>query len=644
MSGLSRACRVLAEAVAVSVVAVATAVVTPASAATIPVTCPGPPTLQAAIDGATSGDTIEIAPAICAENIVIGKDLTITGGGAGSTILDGGFVGPVVTIDPGATVTIVGVTIRSGSSTNGGGVVNHGTLTIASSTVSQNAASEDGAAIYNNGGSLTLTRTLVADNVAQRSGGGIHSIGATGNVTLTDSEVAGNVAVQEHGGGLYVSDGTAILSNSTVNANTAGNDGGGVYAVGTGSLSLTNVTISGNDGGPDGLGQGGGIFVRNPTLALTNATIFDNDAFRGGGLWSQGGITSLFATILTGNRATSEIAPNPDCGQFGAVTITSSGFNLVGETAPSDCAYTSEASDLVGVDPRLGPLLDAGGPLTHALLIGSPARDAVTAGCPPPATDARGVSRPQGAACDIGAFEAGSSEPNSVGLVDPVNMEWHLLDPLGNETSFFYGAPGDVPIVGDWDCDGTDTPGAYRQADGFVYLRNSNSTGVGEIRFFLGIAGDVPLAGDFDGDGCDTVSVYRPSQGRVFIADTLGENDGFFVADFDYYFGIPGDKPYVGDYDGDDVDTIGLHREATGLVYFLNRHETAFADSEFFYGIPADRLVAADWTVDGNDSVAVFRPADQTFYFRFANSLGFADDTLIFGESDWLPVAGAFGL
>jgi hypothetical protein len=51
------------------------------------------------------------------------------------------------------------------------------------------------------------------------------------------------------------------------------------------------------------------------------------------------------------------------------------------------------------------------------------------------------------------------------------------------------------------------------------------------------------LRGNFDGDGCDTLSIYRPAEGRVYISDTLGSNGGFFVADFNYYFGNPGDKP-----------------------------------------------------------------------------------------------------
>lgn len=233
---------------------------------------------------------------------------------------------------------------------------------------------------------------------------------------------------------------------------------------------------------------------------------------------------------------------------------------------------------------------------------------------------------------------------HTVGMVNPDHGLWRLLDEVGDEHSFYFGAPRDIPMMGDWDCDGDETPGLYRQSDGYVYLRNSNDTGPGEIRFTLGIPGDIPLAGDFNGDGCDTVAVYRPHEGHVYMTNVLGENEGFFVAEYDYFFGDPGDKPFVGDFDGDGVETVGLHRESTGFVYFRQTHTTGIADSEFFFGIPNDRIMAGDWDANYTDTVAIFRPGDQTLYFRNSNTLGVADETLEWGISTWLPVAGEFGL
>lgn len=249
----------------------------------------------------------------------------------------------------------------------------------------------------------------------------------------------------------------------------------------------------------------------------------------------------------------------------------------------------------------------------------------------------------------LGASAAALAQEGSIGIVDTASGEWYLRDPSnGATTRFFYGNPGDVPMVGDWDGDGDETPGLYRQSDGFVYLRNSNSQGVADIRFFFGNPGDIPLAGDFDGDGSDTVSIYRPSEGRVFIINALGANDGGLgAADFSYFFGNPGDKPYVGDFDQDGIDEVGLHRESTGLVYFRFTHTQGAADSQFIFGDPGDKVVAAEWAgrgTHGPETVGLFRPSNCTSYLRHTNTQGIADETLIYGVPSGLPVAGDFGV
>src|SRR5690606_7006065 len=72
---------------------------------------------------------------------------------------------------------------------------------------------------------------------------------------------------------------------------------------------------------------------------------------------------------------------------------------------------------------------------------------------------------------------------DSVGAFDPNTGQWHLRDSAGEETSFYFGAPGDVPLAGDWDGDGVDTVGVYRPSNQTVYLRNTNTTGLAEVTF-----------------------------------------------------------------------------------------------------------------------------------------------------------------
>jgi len=233
---------------------------------------------------------------------------------------------------------------------------------------------------------------------------------------------------------------------------------------------------------------------------------------------------------------------------------------------------------------------------------------------------------------------------DTVGLADPTTGIWSLRTEDGLTHSFYFGNPGDFPFAGDWDCDGVDTPGLYRQSDGYVYLRNSNDQGNAHVSFFFGNPGDIPIAGDFNGDGCDTVSVYRPSQSRVFIINKLGGADaGLGAAELDYYFGNPGDAPFTGDFDNDNTDTIGLYRQTSGLMYFRNSHTQGNAEFEFFFGNPGDRFVGGDWTDDGTDTPGVFRPSQSTFYLKYTNTQGNADAQFGYGSSSMLPVAGNWG-
>ena len=231
---------------------------------------------------------------------------------------------------------------------------------------------------------------------------------------------------------------------------------------------------------------------------------------------------------------------------------------------------------------------------------------------------------------------------DQLGLIDRESGRWLLRRDSGQVVEFFFGGQGDTPLVGDWDCDGYDTPGVFRPSDASVHLTDDLVVGPASHHYLLGLAGDIPLAGDFDNDGCDTVSVYRPSTGEVFVVDELGEGANPVRVSTAYFFGDPGDVPFVGDFNGDGSETIGLYRPSSGYVYVRDEHLTGLADNEFYFGDPGDRLVAGNWTDGPVDTVAVYRPKDQSFYLRYTNDQGFADEVLAFGEPDWVPIAGVF--
>ncbi len=237
--------------------------------------------------------------------------------------------------------------------------------------------------------------------------------------------------------------------------------------------------------------------------------------------------------------------------------------------------------------------------------------------------------------------------PDTVGLVDISQGKWYLTNSSGVVTSFFYGNPGDLPISGDWDGNGTSTPGLYRQSDGFFYARNSNSVGVADDECFAGDPSDIPIVGDWDGDGDDNLGIYRPSEQMFYLFTITCTGSPMGAAQISLGFGNPGDKPVAGDWDGDGIDEIGLHRESTGLFYWRNSLDTGVADGSIIYGDPNDRFVAGDWgVVDVVGTPAIFRPSDLTFYFRHTLTQGNADSSFLFPGSGtgWLPVAGKFGL
>jgi PKD repeat protein len=256
------------------------------------------------------------------------------------------------------------------------------------------------------GSSLDLDAVVITGNEGITSGGGITADQAS--VTVLNSTIAFNTGGMATGG-IHSSGGSLIVDRSTVAFNTS-DFVGGINISGT--ALIVNSTVSGNI--VTGFVGGGIASFSSDLVEIKNSTIAGNTAVtEGGGLWrGAAGPIEITNSIIGGNEA----AVGPDC--FG--TIVSLDYNLLTDT--TGCVITGTASsDLTGVDPLLGPLQDNGGPTwTHGLLQGSPAFDAANPATPGSggnaceATDQRGVTRPVGARCDIGAFEKESVDPVAV--------------------------------------------------------------------------------------------------------------------------------------------------------------------------------------------------------------------------------------
>jgi hypothetical protein len=347
----------------------------------------------------------------------------------------GGSYG-IFAVGSGATVGISGLSITNGSVVYGGGIYNVGTLTVSNCTISGNRAdviglfADKGGGIFN-GGTLTLSNSTVSGNQAFGYGGGIFN---GGTFALSNSTVSGNQNYGDGGGGI-VNRGEMTVSCSTVSGNTAGppsfgaeggGSGGGIYNE-DGTVTLSNSTVSGNQA--IGYGSGGGICNDSGTVTLNNSTVSGNTAAYGGGIISDD--TQARNTIIAGNSAGSE----PDLiGSF-----SSSGHNLIGNTQGGS---GFDPTDLLNVNPLLGPLQDNGGPTkTMALLASSPA---LNAGDPTQLgiADQRGVVRSGGV--NIGAYQASASAfvltaPATVTAGAPFDLTVKAVDPFGQVARGYTG-------------------------------------------------------------------------------------------------------------------------------------------------------------------------------------------------------------
>jgi len=414
----------------------------------------GPGSLREAIASAAPGDSITFmlalpATIVLSNTLVIDKDLLVQGPGADQlTVMRCDAAGTpdfrVFEVQAGV-VTLAGMTIRNGSAYSGtylhdnlgGGILNWGTLTVSDCVVTANRALTTdwgagvspqyslgyGAGVFTAPGSqLTLLRTTVSDNYATAGGGGV--------------------------GTWYVT--SFLASGCTLSGNSADIQGGGLNFQGVAG-SLVNSTLSGNSTPPDGYASAFLSIIwpgETVTLTLTACTIAGNTGSTNGActiasVYGNPGITNqLLSTLVADNEGPNFVlVGNPVLESLGH-NLDSDGTSGFVNGANGDQVGT-EASPL---DAKLGPLQDNGGPtFTMPLLPGSPALDAgscTDASGAPLLVDQRGYPRPQGAGCDIGAYEY---QPLTV--VCPPDVVVEFMNEDGAVVTYSVSATSDCPPV-----------------------------------------------------------------------------------------------------------------------------------------------------------------------------------------------------
>ena len=317
--------------------------------------------------------------------------LTVNGGG--DITVSGTNLYQVFNIFPAGALNLQNLTIKNGKNNTGGGIQNiNGALTITNSILDHNTSTIHGGGIYNTG-TATITNSTFSGNSAASSGGAV--ISDDGSMTILNSTFINNSAAS---GGAIINGSTSTLTitNSTFVDNTSTNYGGAIYS--TGTTTITNSTFSSNGAGI----SGSSIYYitfSTPILSLDNNILANSD-------------TNIANCAL--------------------ISGTLVGHNNLIEDAIDGCGLTQGVNgNIIGLDPKLGPLANNGGPTqTMTLGIGSPAIDSGS-GTACPLTDQRGVGRPQGAGCDMGAFESPVPTPT----FNDVSIDywaWQFIERLYN--------------------------------------------------------------------------------------------------------------------------------------------------------------------------------------------------------------------
>lgn len=406
-------------------------------------------TMRAAVDEANANpasDTITIGPGI-------NPTLTLAGAGENANATGDLDSTGVLTIHGGGATLNAGGLDRAIEQFSGLLSIDHLTITGGTTAGDHIAGQGDGGGAILDWSDLSLTDCTIEGNHAVRfqygRGGGVAVLGS---LTMIGSTVSNNVAADQ-GGGVWVQGASTVVTDSTVSGNEEdvhdadpnGNNSVAGLDIGSrerhaGTAVITNTTVSNNISRLNGRSvSGGGVLLAVTTGLVVNSTITGNaadvypdlTAFIGGGAGVSGdaGPLALIDDTITNNTGypgVYQLLPGGGSGPFtveGSVVVGASpicngawlslGWNLFSD---SSCQTpVANVNDRIVADPGLAALASNGGPTATRLpLAGSPALDAVPTGWPGVcdgtiAIDQRGVSRPQGAGCDIGAVEVVAS-------------------------------------------------------------------------------------------------------------------------------------------------------------------------------------------------------------------------------------------
>ncbi len=366
-----------------------------------------------------------------------------------------------------------------------------GTMAVSNVTFSDNHCTYGGS-IRSNGGTLTVTDSTFAGNRASAGGGAIYSVNSA-DVTVSGSAFLDNRA--DEGGGIDASDSSLAVTNSTFSGNTANTSGGGIWSS-VYSLAVSNSTFVGNQAGSVEGSFGPAIAYDTPTVNLSNNLLYGN----------------LPSGVCTGSQHNN-----------------SGSNNLADDATCDDAGFTQSDSIQLGWPGYYG-----GSTLSIPLLEGSAGIDAgSSSACP--AVDQRGVIRPQGSGCDVGAFEYESGYTSAPQI---------LLQPLsqiileGDPVTFDVAGSGIPTPSVHWEMS-TDSGATWTDIDGatdlsYSFFASSTQDGTQYRAVLENSAGsatsDAATFTNYNAPPCTVISNADSGDGtlRAWLADTTCSTITFY--------------------------------------------------------------------------------------------------------------------
>ncbi len=518
----------------------------------------------------------------------------------GNTGNDGGGI-----FNSSGTVSVLNSSLNNNTANNGkgGGIfsLNNAKLTLTNSIVSNNQASGNGGGIDVSNADLALVSTSVTGNTAGSNGGGIDLESNQGrNVSFNNSVISNNIAVV-NGGGIQSASPLSI-SNTSISSNSSGNDGGGIYTDSNLTVTFNRVAVSGNTAH----GSGGGIYnYRN--LTITNSTLSGNSASEGG---AGGGFFNYGASDLT-NVTISGNSAGIGGGIFNQSDLT---LNLNSVTVAENKANVS-----------LGGGVFSGAVGTVNSRNSIFARNRATVGAPDFAftltsqgynliQDTEGTTITGTTTGNILGQDPQLLPLNNYGGATPTHALRITSPAIDKGTTFFAG--------------GSDQRGLNRPYNN-PFIPNAPGGDGSDIGAFERQAFDVAgsTSFDFDADGKADISVFRPENGSWYIQRSAAGFSGIA-------FGFGTDKLVPADYDGDGKTDLAVVRSG---VWYIQRSALGFTGLQF--GNADDIPVPADYDGDGKADIAVFRPSNGTWYL-LQSTAGFVG--IQFGQAGDKPVAADY--